>query len=277
MKRIGRRRMTAGVASIAMAAAVLAWATVLDRIDAPGPQPEGMASDGTHLWVADFQTGLIYRMDTATKTVIASYDAPGPDPEGLAWDGTHLWHCDWDTRMIYRLAVSDTALTVEREFPAPMLQDPGGQTRQPRPIGLAWDGSALWLTTWRPFYLLRIDPASGAVLRSRPFNDPFPLYPTRGEAPEDLAWDGTHLWITDWYTREIHRLDPDSLVVTKTISSGGPRSVGLTFHFGDLWNGDTGLFSDTPALYRLDANAPSPVLRTTWGRLKLLGLRDRKP
>jgi sugar lactone lactonase YvrE len=277
MKRTSRGWWAVCALSIAMVAAALAWAMVLERIDAPGPQPEGLASDGTHLWVADFQSGLIYRVDTGAKTVIAAYEAPGPSPEGLAWDGTHLWHCDWDTRMIYRLSVSDSALTVDREFPAPLLLTPGGQLNQPRPIGLAWDGAALWLTTWRPFYLVRIDPVSGAVLRSRPFNDPFPLYPTLGPAPEDLAWDGSHLWITDWWTKEIHRLDPASLVVTRTIASGGPKSVGLAFHLGDLWNGDTGMNAVAPALYRLDPSDQSPVLRTTWGRLKRLGLQDGEP
>jgi sugar lactone lactonase YvrE len=256
-----------------------AGAIYLERLDAPGPQPEGIASDGVHLWVADFQTARIYRMDTKTGEVVTSYPSPGPHPEGLAWDGTHLWHCDWDTRMIYRLSVSDQALTVEREFPAPMFENPLGELIPARPVGLAWDGEALWLTTWQPFYLFRLDPVTGDTLKSRSLQDPTdPLYPAVSARPEDLAWDGSQLWITDWFTREIHRIHPDSLVVTRTLDSGGPRSVGLTFHFGYLWNGDTGDGGAAPALYRLDVtDGTVPVIPTTWGWLKARDWGGKNP
>lgn len=242
----------------------------LERLDAPGPQPEGITSDGVHLWVADFQTGRIYRMDTQTGEVVASYPAPGPRPEGLAWDGTHLWNGDWETRLIYRLAVSDSELVIDRELPTP-----GGG----RPVGLTWDGEALWLTTWSPFYLFRLDPVTGDTLRSRSLQDSDDLlYPAVSARPEDLAWDGSQLWITDWFTREVHRVHPESLTVTRTLGSGGPRSVGLAFHFGYLWNGDTGDGGVAPALYKLDVtDATVPVRPTTWGSLKARDWGDKSP
>jgi sugar lactone lactonase YvrE len=245
-------------------------AVYLERLDAPGPQPEGIASDGVHLWVADFQTARIYRMDTQTGEVVTSYPAPGPRPEGLAWDGTHLWHCDWETRLIYRLAVSDSELTIDRTLPTP---------EGARPVGLTWDGEALWLTTWQPFYLHRLDPVSGSILQSRSLQDSDdPLYPTASARPEDLAWDGTQLWITDWFTREVHRVHPESLVVTRTLGSGGPRSVGLAFHFGHLYNGDTGGGGVAPALYKLDVTDDTvPVRATTWGSLKSRAWGGKSP
>ena len=259
----GRWLMTAG---ILVTAAAIGVAAVLDTLDAPGPQPEGLASDGTHLWVADFVTGLIYRMDTVAGTVVQTYSAPGPRPEGLAWDGTHLWCADWSTKRIYRLSVGESELEIVHELPTPT---PGDIV--PKPVGLAWDGEALWLTTWQPFYLFRVDPETGQTLRCRRVQG---LYPARDARPEDLTWDGSHLWITDWYTKEIHRVDPDSLVVTRTVPSGGPRSVGLAFHLGHLWNGDT----DEGTLYRLDVtDGTVPVLPTTWGRIKQLGLGDSAP
>jgi streptogramin lyase len=253
--------LPAGLAAGATVAVLaLAPLVVLDRMDAPGPQPEGLASDGTHLWVADFQTGLLYEIDTASKTVVRTFDAPGPRPEGLAWDGSRLWCADWEDKKIYLLSVSDTVLVAEREFPSPMGS---------RPVGLAWDGEALWLTTWSPFYLFRLDPVTGDTLRSRLLYPAEPLYPTLTPQPEDLAWDGTHLWLTDWGTRQIYRVDPDSLVVTETHRSGGPASVGLAFHQGYMWNGDTGERSVTPALYQLDIRGPVRVVeRVTWGGLK---------
>lgn len=258
------RRLGAGVALTA-AGLLLAAGTndVIRRLDAPGPQPEGLASDGVHLWVADYETGRLYTVETGTGAVARDFEAPGAHPEGLTWDGTHLWCADWDSSAIFRLAVGESTLTVTRRIPVP---PPAAGAN---PVGLAWDGSALWLTTWRPFYLLRLDPETGTVLRSRNLQESPRLYPpppgTQSLAPEDLAWDGAQLWITDWDTGLVYRVDPDSLGVTETRPAGGMGSVGLAFHGGHLWNGDT---ESPTSLYELDIQGPVPVLRRSWGSLK---------
>ena len=240
---------------LAGAVLFLGGMNVLQTIQTPGPQPEGLASDGIHLWLSDFQTNKIYRIDPDVPDSIRAYDAPGTGPEGLAWDGSHLWTGSWFTKKIYRLAVTDTELVVTREFDTPMGA---------KPVGFTWDGTALWITTWNPFYLFRLDPADGSVLFSRLLGFPAePLYPNFGSpAPEDLAWDGT-LWMTDWYTREIHQFDAETLELLQSIETPGPRSVGLTFHEGFLWNGDT----ERDAIYKLDVTVSgAPV---SWGALKL--------
>jgi len=233
---------------------LLGSASYLDRIPAPGPKPEGLASDGTSLWLADFDTNRIYRIDPLHPETVVSFPAPGAGPEGLAWDGTHLWAGSWYARKIYRLAVSDTALTVVRSF-----DPPSGA----RPVGLAWDGTQLWHTTWNPKALHRLDPMTGEVLFTRAIPGDPALYPAGSGVygPEDLAWDGTGLWITDWYGGKVFRLDPQTLAITHTVPSGGRRSVGLAFHQGFLWNGDT----EEAALFRLDV---TPVEPMSWGRVK---------
>jgi len=236
---------------------------VLRRLDAPGPQPEGLASDGVHLWVADFLSGRLYAVETGTGETVGDFAAPAAHPEGLTWDGTHLWCADWDSSRIYRLAVGESTLTVERTLPVPFPAEGAN------PVGLAWDGSALWLTTWRPFYLLRLDPVSGAVLASRNLQSPR-LYPPPECCPfllepEDLAFDGEQLWLTDWDTGLLYRVHPESLEVTETRPAGGTKSVGLAFHGGHLWNGDT---EAPPSLFELDVSGPVPTLPWTWGRLK---------
>ncbi len=240
-------------------ALVLGMGLWLDRIPSPGPQPEGIASDGTFIWVADFIDGTISRIDPAAPDRPLVFASPGPHPEGLTWDGSHLWSADWETRRIYRHAVSDTAIPVVSSFDSPR---PESWTR---PVGLTWDGSALWLTTWYPFMLYRLDPTDGHVLASRDIAGLYPPLPPFGTyAPEDLAWDGAHLWITDWYTAGIHRFDPVTYELLESVDSPGPRSVGLTFHLGFLWNGDT----EEQALYRLEVTGGTATRRVTWGGLK---------
>lgn len=244
------------VLALVLAAALFAAGVWLERIPSPGPQPEGIASDGTYIYVADFLDATISRVDPAAPSATVEFPSPGPHPEGLAWDGTYLWSADWETRRIYRHQVSDTALSVVFSFDAPRPQS------TTRPVGLTWDGTALWLTTWYPFMLYRLDPASGAVLFSRSVTGLYP--PNVNYAPEDLAWGGTHLWITDWYSGKIYELDPTTFELLQTIPSPGPNSVGLTFHRSSLWNGDT----EEDALFRLEITDGTPTRRLTWGQLK---------
>ena len=242
-------------------AALFAAGAWLERIPSPGPQPEGIASDGTHLYVADFIDGTISRADPAAPAGAVDFPSPGPHPEGLAWDGSHLWSADWETGRIYRHQVSDTALTVDFFFDAP------GAEAGTHPVGLTWDGASLWLTTWSPFMLYRLDPATGAVLGSRRVEGLYPRDPAPvsfSYAPEDLAWDGTHLWITDWYTPKLFRIDPTTFEVVSTLPAPARGSVGLTFHRGYLWNGST----EERALYRLEVTDGTPTRPVTWGQLK---------
>lgn len=252
--------MTVGLLVLVVLAGLAFFPTaILEQFPSPGPQPEGLTSNGTHLWVTDFVTGDLYRIDTGTS-VVDTFATPGPNPEGLAWDGTHLWSADWTTQKIYRHAMngSDPGEVV-LEFDAP----PGTFNGLSRPVGLAFDGTQLWLTTWFPYALYRIDPGTGSVLFSRNLSTD-PVYPAFSPRPEDLAWDGVRLWITDWFTREIYALDPSSLEVVQTIAAGATRSVGLTFHEGYLWNNDT----EADMIYKLDVMGPVPVEATSWGSLK---------
>jgi hypothetical protein len=103
-------------------------------------KPNGMAWDGTHLWVGE-ESGRIYQM-TLTGDTVRSIPPPVPysyEPRGLAFDGSFLWVGYQSSGLIYK--VDTTNGSILETFAAPGII-PGQRFQQ----GLACDGMYLWST-----------------------------------------------------------------------------------------------------------------------------------
>ena len=103
-------------------------------------RPNGMAWDGTFLWVGE-ESGRIYKM-TTTGDTIRSIPPPvyySYDPRGLAFDGQHLWVAYQSSGLIYEVDTTDGSVIAS--YPAPG-HVAGSRFQQ----GLACDGHFLWST-----------------------------------------------------------------------------------------------------------------------------------
>jgi YVTN family beta-propeller protein len=74
-----------GVSS-ASAAAVVNTITV-------GSDPDGVSSDGTHVWVTNYNGGTVSEIDASTGTVVNTIRVRGFNHPagGVSSDGTHVW------------------------------------------------------------------------------------------------------------------------------------------------------------------------------------------
>ena len=153
--------------------------------------PGGAAFDGEALWVADFLSTKIRRIDPATGAVLATITGPGMYTGGLAWDGSALWAAPEQSGMLYRLDPATGA--VLKSIPAPThgQKDPNGSD-------LAWDGTALWHGDYGAKKLRRVDPADGTVLAE---------LPSPGPQPFGLAMNGTYLVVSDATTDVLAMVD----------------------------------------------------------------------
>ena len=101
-------------------AAVPLWAAtgdVISSFSAPGTAPQGLAWDGTNLWLADKTTDLIYEL-TTTGTVLSTFAAPCGNPTGLTFDGTNFWvACDGTgpNNIIYQLEGPVPSLSIVKK------------------------------------------------------------------------------------------------------------------------------------------------------------------
>ena len=76
---------------------------IVSTIPSPGPSPQGMAWDGTHLWLSDDSTDTIYNINPLNGFINSSFSSPGSEPRGLTYDGTYLWNIDNNSRKIFKL------------------------------------------------------------------------------------------------------------------------------------------------------------------------------
>jgi transglutaminase-like putative cysteine protease/outer membrane protein assembly factor BamB len=196
---------------------------VVKSYDSPGHYPTGLTFDGNNLWMADYQTDLLYCIDPQNGKVLRTIPAPAYWPEGLAWDGEFLWCTDVKGGIplsenykgkIYNLDPKDG--TVLKIIEAP--------TSTPR--GLAWDGKYLWCVDSDASEVIQFSSEDGTTIRS--FTSP-------SSDPRGLAFDGKYLWISDRGKDEIYMVDPITGLVILITDTPGEFTTGLAYGGQNLW------------------------------------------
>jgi hypothetical protein len=128
----------------------------IQRLPAPGPEPLGLAFDGTALWIASREAHRLYLVDPSTWIVAGEAEAPGA-PFGIAVcrDGLRvvIGHGeDDDDRYIYRFVPG-------RGFQSDRIECPDLSG-----VHLAFDGGTLFLSQAHNMKILSLDDR-GAIIR----------------------------------------------------------------------------------------------------------------
>ena len=200
--------------------------TVIRSFSLPGNFCTGLTFDGTNLWVTDYKTDIIYKLDPASGSILHQIPSPGFWPMGLAWDGEYLWNVDREQRKIYKIDSQDG--TVLFTISAPCRN----------PEGLTWDGTTLWVGDERANTIMKIDLSDGTAVKK--INGP-------ARSVNGLTSDGQYLWSSDRNLNEIYMIDPESGEVSIIIDSPGPYSRGMAWDGNYLWNVDY----QTDSLYQI--------------------------
>lgn len=121
------------------------------------------------------------------------------------------------------------------------------------PMGLAWDGSNLWVADLGSATLNRIAPASGKVLKT---------LDAPGYTPMGMAWDGRLLWVLDASDKVAYALNPATGVTERALALDMDSPEGLAWDGKALWVAD----ARSGVISRLDnadgttwSSFPSPV------------------
>lgn len=70
-----------------------ATGAVLSQFTPPANQPWDICTQGSDLWIADYNANMLYKVSN-TGTVLMSQASSGQKPSGIVHDGTYLWYCD---------------------------------------------------------------------------------------------------------------------------------------------------------------------------------------
>jgi sugar lactone lactonase YvrE len=201
-----------------------------------------MATDGKHLFVADWRAALIQECALEDGKVGRTLDAPTLKPCGLAYADGRLYVCDDRTGWVFVLNLANGI--VERSFEAP----------DKSATGLALADGALFILAGDKIY--KVLPDDGTILAFVPSPDP---------ACRHLAHDGRYLWTANRMKDEFYMLDPASGKVIAILAAPGPYPAGLAWLDGHLWNVDfqtrqvNQIAVAEPPMYRLSETRRSRV------------------
>jgi len=204
------------LAAIASQSGVRARPRPADTTIPVGRQPEGLVSDGRHVWVANNRSNSVTKIRSADGAVLGEFRVGG-GPMGLAWDGAHVWvaNHEWlqDHSTLMRLDPTDGHVLAT-------LSTPG------QPMNLLFDGAHLWLTETWPTYLLRkIRPSDGADLGAF----------TAGGTPRSIAFDGESLWVSNRALASVTKLRPSDGRLLRAVDVGASAEAGLVFDGTHVW------------------------------------------
>jgi hypothetical protein len=193
---------------------------------APGGSLQGLAYDGTDLWLSAGGTDdIVVRIDT-TGGVLSALHVFGAPPEGdgtvrdMAFNGSDLWIPNSGSDEIYRVRQTD-GVVLET------IPTPGGETR-----GITWADGRLYCNDKDTDAVYVWDAGSSSWTVA--FEVPVPPGGTTGNRfPTGLTWDGVSFWLNN-STGEfdyIFQIAPDGSVLgtVEVPDRGTAQPTGLAF------------------------------------------------
>lgn len=126
---------------------------ILETIQAPGSSPAGTAWDGRYLWLNDYQTAILYRLDLHSKQSEDWMLCAGVI-SGLGWDGHALWQSRFDESWLQR--INHNTHDIDQTI------DIAGHSHL---TGVAWDGRHIWVVSQKTASLLAIERETGDVVQ----------------------------------------------------------------------------------------------------------------
>jgi transglutaminase-like putative cysteine protease len=205
----------------------------LSSLMTPSATPTGLAHAGGRLWLADWESGMLFQLDARSGKVLREIDGPCARPEGLASDGRILYVADYETHRIF--AYDPEANLALWSYEAP----------EASPRGLAYGGGSLWLLDDGTDTIYEMVPADGTIRN---------YYKAPHDFGRDLAHDGRYLWAVDRKLDEIYALRPSDGKVLFLVKAPGRFPCGLAFGDGALWLSDF----EARRIYKLRASADVP-------------------
>lgn len=195
---------------------------------APGGSVQGLAFDGTNLWLAAAGTDdYIAKIDTTGGVLSLLQSIPAPPPPSstgtvrdMAFDGTDLWVPNDGSDAIYRMSMDEG--TVLETIAAPGLEIRGTTWADGHLYGN--DKDTDWVYVWD----------AGSSTWSQAFETPLPPGGTTSNRWfTGMTWDGVNFWMCNSTTEFdfIFQVAPDGTVL-QTIKVPGPASAapsGLAF------------------------------------------------
>ena len=204
----------------------------------------GIWSDGTTMWVADFEDGKIYAYNLATKDRDSSKDftntltvAGNTNPTGIWSNGTTMWVADNGTDKIYAYNLATKARDSSKEINA--LTAAGNND----PVGIWSDGITMWVADSSSDRIYAYTLATKSHNSGEGLNS---LNAASNNDPSGIWSDGTTMWVADATDNKIYAYN----LVTKASDSSKDFNSLATDN-----NNPYGIWSDGTTMWVADSSS----------------------
>ena len=219
-----------------------------------GTAPQGIASDGTYLWVSNSAD------NTVTKILPPTFSGAvaGNQPLGIAVDAAgNVWTANSADNTVTKISVAGAVLGTFAVGTAPNLGCYDATTNSiwtcnsrsnnvtkldattgatigtyavgTSPSDACTDGTNIWVTNSSDNTVTQITAATGAVVGTH----------ATGLEPTAILYDGTDLWITDYSGGTVTKLDDTGALIGNYPVGTNPNAITLDGS-GNLWIVDSG-------------------------------------
>jgi sugar lactone lactonase YvrE len=232
--------------------------------------PQGIATDGKRLYVADSDNHTIRAISIETGAVSTLAGSPGSrgtadgvgaaarfdSPEGLATDGTILYVADFNNHAIRKVEIATGAVTTLAGKPGVPGQADGVGVAAGfnSPFGVAMDAECLYVADTANCTIRKVALATGAVTTltgvpgvrgaSDGGSGATPMF----AGPTGIARDGRRLYVSDLQNKAVRTVDLDTGAVT-TLPAKLLEPYGIAAAAGFLYVAD----SEAHAIRKIDA------------------------
>ena len=224
--------------------------------------PTGIWSDGTTMWVADFEDAKLYayRMSDRSRDSGKDFtlDAANGSPVGIWSDGTTMWASDFTDAKLYAYRMSDRSRDSGKDFNT--LSAAGNLF----PEGIWSDGTTMWVADTGNDTVFAYDLST----RAWDFEKDITLAPGH-DSPMGVWSNGSTMWVSDWRDAKLYayRMSDQSWDAGKDFaldvddeSYEGIWSAGST-----MWVASR----DDAKLYAYDWNNPATGAPTITGAVRV--------
>lgn len=182
---------------------------VIDAVGVGG-SPEGLASDGDDLWVAQSAEDAVVRVDRRSRVVEQRVDV-GDVPVAVAVSGRDVWVVNSGDNTVSRINTVTSRVVDDIAV--------GNQ-----PVALAVGLGSVWVANSYDATVSRIDAVTGEVIGSVPV----------GRGPSGLAVGARTVWVANGRDGTVSPVDPETMREGAPIMVGaGPK--GVTVAASGVW------------------------------------------
>jgi YVTN family beta-propeller protein len=163
---------------------------------AVGDGPQGLAFGNSAVWVANSLADTVTRFNPSNNTASLPITV-GDDPRSVAFDGTNVWVTNFAGNSVSKISPANNTVTATVAV---------GE----KPQGVTFGAGSIWVANSENDYVSRIAPATNQVTATI----------SVGDSPQGVSFDGTSVWVANFGSDNLSKITPASNSVTATVPVG---------------------------------------------------------